>query len=237
MMDWVSTLLGWLRRDAGKARREDLPQDVDPENFVSRPTFLAAAGGHTGARHMLVSAATPTLRARAERTLRAVGRGEPGLQSDTLQHLLVLILTNTGDVLGKYDPALATQRRYFCWWANLRTIDYMRDGINSKAHESPKGENADARQFHAGYPISDPSAGATTRTEDQDFMEKFHAAFHARATAKQVELFQRVYENQEPPERIAGEQGIAVNSVHQQMRRLRQLIFEIRDELLTPRGG
>ena len=34
MMDWVSTLLGWLRRDAGKARREELARMLAGETVT-----------------------------------------------------------------------------------------------------------------------------------------------------------------------------------------------------------
>ncbi len=222
---------GWR---SGMGRWFPWGRPADDANVVDPAVLRRAIDGNPDALELLLEKAIPILRSRIRNALADWGRGNADLENDILQDLQLALLEDDREVLRAFRPERATLRAYLCWWANFRARDKLRDrdyGLPGEKQEKEDSRGGPASIEEWSQDCWDPDR---LKSDDLQFYRKVLERFHKDATSELIDLFRRLYRDNETPEAIAKDKGVKVNSIIVQRARILKLISQIREDLLTP---
>lgn len=200
-----------------------------PLDNTDPDTELAALlRGERAATQRFVRTYVPVIQQAVQRRLKGPMREE---LDDVIGEILVKLLgrcPETGAVardLRKYNPAICPLRYFVFYYADKRTLDWMRRWQRQHAHEIISGDDAaldkaDAVLHPALVPDSIP-----------DWVDEVFRRFKAECTPEEQRLYQLYYVEQRGGQEVAAELGILPGAVYTRVKRLKERLLKIRDQV------
>jgi len=225
---WFSTLSGrWEKRVTEPATPPVVPGGSDDllpvEDFrvLLGPAIPQQA---TVLREFCVRA-SPIFRGEARRRMAERGQRGRQLEDDLVQDLIEECLKNDKRTLRKWDPERGPLRFFLRLLAHRRIQDQLRGRNYGRSSERMMDGAALANRPEVSFETA-------MSAQERDFWKKYQALFCAKASADEQELYQRFYVEEEAAELLAQRLNISVSALHKRLSRLRELMFDLRDQLL-----
>jgi len=204
---------------------------VLPSRRAMTPAQIAGAcEGDDRQLDALVGVLLPAIRLEVthglRRRARVLGRDASQDVDDFVQDVMVHLLADGGRRLRAWEPARGRSLQSFVRLLARHRLSRVLEGYRGNPWEGGAAEEPDLvdRQATEGAPTFD-------RILSRQQLERLMEVLRARFNARSLELFERVYVQQQAVAEVAEVMGMTRAAVDQWNVRLRQLVRELADEL------